>query len=109
MRSTPPWRGCWTSCPDDMIFHPIHYLSLIERKINAFNRAAPLTGWDLPEEFQTLRRLMEERMLKMRRRQFVQVLRLLKTFGPDNLHAAVSTRQLRKPQCRKSAQAAQLT
>lgn len=91
-----------------MIFHPIHYLSLIERKINAFDRAATLAGWVLPEEFQTLRRLMEARMLKMGCRQFVQVLRLLKTFCPDNLHAAVSARQFRKPQCRKSAQAAQL-
>ncbi len=48
-----------------------------------------MAGWDLPEEFQTLRRLMEVRMLKMGRREYVQVLRLLETFGIDDLHAAV--------------------
>jgi hypothetical protein len=61
----------------------------IERKINALDQAAPLAEWDLPEEFQTLRRLMEARMLKMGRREYVQVLRLLETFDMDDLHAAV--------------------
>ena len=74
---------------EDMIFDPVHYLPLIERKINALDQAAPLAEWDLPEEFQTLRRLMEARMLKMGRREYVQVLRLLETFGMDDLHAAV--------------------
>ena len=74
---------------EDMIFDPVHYLPLIERKINALDQAAPLAEWELPEEFQTLRRLMEARMLKMGRREYVQVLRLLETFGMDDLHAAV--------------------
>ena len=51
--------------------------------------AAPLAEWDLPEEFQTLRRLMEARMLKMGRRAYVQVLRLLETFGLNDLHGAI--------------------
>jgi len=33
-----------------------------------------LAEWDLPEEFQILRRLMEAHMLKMGRREYVQVL-----------------------------------
>ena len=74
---------------EDMVFDPVHYLPLIERKINALDQAAPLAEWDLPEEFQTLRRLMEARMLKMGRREYVQVLRLLETFGMEDLHAAV--------------------
>ena len=74
---------------EDMVFDPVHYLPLIERKINALDQAAPLTEWDLPPEFATLRRLMEARMLKMGRREYVQVLRLLETFGIDDLHAAV--------------------
>lgn len=74
---------------EDVVFDPIHYLPLIERKINALDQAAPLAGWDLPEEFDTLRRLMEARMFKMGRREYVQVLRLLETFGLDDLHAAV--------------------
>src|SRR3954452_10333657 len=46
----------------DFIFDPLHYLALLERKIGALAQAAPLQGWDLPEAFGTLRRLMEARM-----------------------------------------------
>ncbi len=74
---------------EDVVFDPVHYLPLIERKINALDQAAPLAEWDLPPEFQTLRRLMEARMLKAGRREFVQVLRLLETFELEELHAAV--------------------
>lgn len=76
---------------EDVVFDPVHYLPLIEQKINAFDQAAPLADWDLPPEFETLRRLMEARMLKAGRREFVQVLRLLETFELDDLHAAVKT------------------
>ena len=44
---------------DDFVFDPIHYLPLLERKTGALDQAAPLAGWDLPEEFGTLRRLLE--------------------------------------------------
>lgn len=54
---------------EDMVFDPVHYLPLIERKINALDQAAPLAEWDLPPEFQTLRRLMEARMIKAGRRE----------------------------------------
>ncbi|MDZ4138566.1 MAG: IS21 family transposase [Erythrobacter sp.] len=74
---------------EDAVFDPVHYLPLIEKKINALDQAAPLAEWDLPPEFATLRRLMEARMLKMGRREYVQVLRLLETFGMEDLHAAV--------------------
>ena len=74
---------------EDAVFDPVHYLPLIERKINALDQAAPLAEWDLPEEFHTLRRLMEARMLKMGRREYVQVLRLLETFGLNDLHGAI--------------------
>jgi hypothetical protein len=40
----------------------------------------PLVGSDLPEEFATLRRLIEVRMGKRGKREFVQVLRLLELF-----------------------------
>ncbi len=76
---------------EDVVFDPVHYLPLIEQKINALDQAAPLADWDLPVEFETLRRLMEARMLKAGRREFVQVLRLLETFELDDLHAAVKT------------------
>ena len=41
---------------DDFIFDPIHYLPLLERKTGALDQAAPLAGWELPEEYATLRR-----------------------------------------------------
>jgi len=74
---------------EDTVFDPVHYLPLIERKINALDQAAPLAEWDLPPEFATLRRLMEARMIKAGRREYVQVLRLLETFDIADLQAAV--------------------
>ncbi len=74
---------------EDVAFNPLHYLPLIEQKINALDQAAPLQGWDLPQEFATLRRLMEARMAKHGRREYVQVLRLLESFELADLHGAV--------------------
>src|SRR5712675_1968313 len=73
----------------DFIFDPLHYLALIEQKINALDQAAPLAGWRLPEEFMTLRRLLEARMGKQGKREFVQVLRLMEVFPLDDVAAAV--------------------
>ena len=53
------------------------------------DKPARIQGWDLPEEFATLRRLMEGRMAKHGRREYVQVLRLLENFDLTDLHAAV--------------------
>jgi len=74
---------------EDMVFDPIHYLPLLEQKIGALDQAAPLAGWDLPEAFATLRRLMEARMGKAGKREYVQVLRLLESFDLRELHGAV--------------------
>lgn len=74
---------------EDFVFQPLHYLALIEQKINALDQAAPLAGWQLPEEFATLRRLLEARMGKQGKREFVQVLRLMETFRPNEVAAAV--------------------
>ena len=74
---------------DDFVFDPIHYLPLLEQKTAALDQAAPLQGWDLPDEYQTLRRLLEARMGRRGKREFVQVLRLLETFSMDGVHSAV--------------------
>ena len=74
----------------DLIFNPIHYLPLLEKKVGALDQAAPLVGWDLPEAFATLHRLLEARMGKSGKREYVQVLRLLETFDVDDLHGAVT-------------------
>jgi len=74
---------------EDFVFEPLHYLALIEQKINALDQAAPLVGWQLPEEFATLRRLLEARMGKQGKREFVQVLRLMELFRADEVAGAV--------------------
>jgi transposase len=74
---------------EDFVFDPLHYLALIERKINALDQAAPLADWVLPDEFATLRRVLEGRMGKPGKREFVQVLRLMETFEIIDVAAAV--------------------
>ena len=69
----------------DFVFDPLHHLALIETKVGALDQAAPLQGWALPENFLTLRRLLEARLSSKNRcaagkREYVQVLRLLETF-----------------------------
>jgi hypothetical protein len=74
---------------EDFVFDPRHYLALLERKIGALDQAAPLADWDLPGEFTILRRLLEARMGKQGKREFVQVLRLLEVFRIDEVAAGV--------------------
>ena len=74
---------------EDFVFDPLHYLALLEQKTGALDQAAPLAGWDLPEVFATLRRLLEARMGKQGKREFVQVLRLIEVFKIDQVTAGV--------------------
>jgi transposase len=74
---------------EDFVFDPLHYLALIEQKINALDQAAPLARWQLPEPFAVLRRLLEARMGKQGKREYVQVLRLLEVFKIEDVTAAV--------------------
>ncbi len=73
----------------DMVFDPMHYLPLLEQKVGALDQAAPLQGWDLPAEFATLHRLLEARMGKKGKREYVQVLRLLETFEMVHVYGAI--------------------
>ena len=74
---------------DDFVFDPLHYLPRLEQKTAALDQAAPLQGWELPEEYRTLRRLLEARMGRRGKREFVQVLRLLENFSHQEVHHAV--------------------
>jgi len=76
---------------EDYIFDPLHYLALLEQKTNALDQAAPLAGWELPKAFITLRRLLEARMGKGGKREFVQVLRLLETFQLADVEAGIKS------------------
>ncbi len=74
---------------DDFVYDPVHYLPLLERKPGALDQAAPLQGWALPDEFDTLQLLLESRMGRRGKREFVQVLRLLEAFSQQEVAAAV--------------------
>lgn len=63
-----------------VVFDPLHYLALLEQKTRALDQAAPLVGWQLPDCFAELRRLLEARLSKHGSREYVQVLRLLESF-----------------------------
>lgn len=72
-----------------VVFDPLHYLALLEHKTRALDQAAPLAGWQLPECFAQLRRLLEARLKKHGSREYVQVLRLMETFAIEEVTRAV--------------------
>src|SRR5271166_3023670 len=69
-------------------FEPLHLALSSPYRLMRVLRP-PLVGWDLPEEFATLRRLIEARMAKRGKREFVQVLRLLEVFRLEDVLAGV--------------------
>jgi len=74
---------------ETVVFDPLHYLALLEQKTRALDQAAPLAGWQLPECFAQLRRLLEARLKKHGSREYVQVLRLLETFDIAEVTLAI--------------------
>ncbi len=71
------------------IYDPLHYLALLEHKSRALDQAAPLAGWQLPQCFAQLRRLLEARLLKHAGREYIQVLRLIEHFAFEEVAAAI--------------------
>ena len=53
------------------------------------DQADPRVGWQLPQCFTTLRRLLESRLGKPGSREYIQVLRLLETFVLEQVTGAV--------------------
>ena len=76
---------------EDFIFDPLHYLALLERKPNALDQAAPLADWELPHCFATIRRLLEARMGKRGKREFVQILRLMEAFSLEDVAVGIDS------------------
>lgn len=72
----------------DFVFEPRHYLALLEQKPGALDQAAPLQGWIMPEALSRLRQLLEARMGKRGKREFIQVLRLTEVFAETVVVAA---------------------
>ena len=73
----------------DVVYDPLHYLSLLERKPGALDQAAPLGGWKLDPTFAALRRLLETRFGPRGKREYIQTLRLLEDFPERQVTAAV--------------------
>jgi hypothetical protein len=78
---------CWSK--GQVTFEPLHYLALLERKPGALDDARPLAGWSLPDAFATRRRRLEEADPKRGTRHYLRVLRLLETYDPAAVTAAV--------------------
>ena len=73
----------------DVVYDPLHYLSLLEKKPGALDQAAPLRGWKLDPAFDTLRRLLEARFGPRGKREYIRVLRLHEDFPERQVAAAV--------------------
>jgi hypothetical protein len=74
---------------EEFIYNPLHYLALLEQKPRALDQAAPLQDWDLPEVFDRLRRVLEVRMGRRGRKEYIQVLRLLENFSTTQVEQAI--------------------
>ena len=73
----------------DVVYEPLHYLSLLEKKPGALDQAAPLRGWKLDPAFDELRHLLEARFGHRGKREYIQVLRLLEDFPESQVTVAV--------------------
>jgi transposase len=80
-------RRCWDR--EQVVYDPVHYLAVLERKPGALDFAAPLAGWELPVCFGVLRRQLEAEFAGPGTRQYIKVLRLLERAGPGELARAV--------------------
>ena len=80
-------RRCWNK--QKVVFDPIHYLALLERKPGALDVARPLEDWSLPNCFTVLRRRLEHDLEDLGTREFIRVLRLLESVTLRQLTGAV--------------------
>ena len=80
-------RRCWSK--GQVIFDPLHYLALLERKPGALDYAKPLANWNLPAVFATLRQRLEQTDPKGGTRKFIQVLLLIEKHGMEAVSQAV--------------------
>lgn len=78
---------CWSK--QQLLFEPLHFLALLERKPGGFDHARPLENWDLPVCFGVLRRRLESELSGAGTREFIKVLRLLESHSVSALKDAV--------------------
>ncbi len=78
---------------NDFVFDPVHFLPLLERKPGGLDSAQPFTEWKLPECFRDLRRYLEARSQNAGKREYIQVLQLLRDFPLAEVSRAVKKAQ----------------
>lgn len=74
---------------EDMVFDPLHYLALLERKPGALEHAKPLADWVLPECFDVLKRRLEDELEVEGKREYIRVLRLLERHSQEDVTRAI--------------------
>jgi transposase len=74
---------------EQVIFDPLHYLALLERKPGALDYARPLSGLDLPDPYGVLRRRLERELGSAGTREYIRCLRLLEIAGPKEVEHAI--------------------
>jgi transposase len=74
---------------DDFTFNPLHYLPLLESKPGGLDGARPFSDWELPKCFETLRRYLEGRGGNKGKREYIQVLQLIRDFPVSEVRRAV--------------------
>lgn len=67
----------------------MHYLPILERKVGAFEQAAPLASLKLPEVFYSLQKKMLEKDSKNGCRIYIRILMLLEFYSIEVLEAAI--------------------
>ena len=85
---------CWER--ERTFFEPIHYLALLERKPGGIDYARPLESWNLPECWALLRRRLEAHDPRHGTRSYIQVLRLLEKFLPQDQDGKAQLDQVQK-------------
>jgi transposase len=74
---------------DDFIFNPVHYLPLLESKPGGLDGARPFYAWELPKCFESLRRYLEARYGSGGKREYIQILQLLRDFSTGEVRNAI--------------------
>ena len=75
---------------EEVVFNPLHYLAILERKTGAFDQAAPLKDWVLPSCFGRLRNCLESASGKEGTREYIRVLRLMESFTEKEVEGGVT-------------------
>jgi transposase len=74
---------------EGVIFDPVHYLALLERKPGALDYARPLEGWALPDCFDLLRRRQRHLWGRYADLEYIRVLRLLEHHSMKTVARAI--------------------